>query len=86
MTNLAPDGGTHGVSISNIGFSWTSVIQADSYQFVLSPNANLTGALVSQSQGDTAFDYMGDLEYGTVYYWQVKAFIDLIPENSNTLT
>ena len=71
---LAPDKGATGVSISNVGFSWTSVVQADSYQFVLSPNANLTGALASQSQGDTAFNYMGDLDYGKVYYWQVKAF------------
>ena len=71
---LAPDKGATGISISNVGFSWTSVVQANSYQFVLSPNANLTGALASQSQGDTAFNYMGDLDYGKVYYWQVKAF------------
>ena len=71
---LAPDKGATGVSVSNVGFSWTSVVHADSYQFVLSPNANQNGALVSQSQGDTAFDYTGDLDYDTVYYWQVKAF------------
>ena len=71
---LSPGNGDSGVSISNVGFSWSSVVHADSYQLVLSPNANLTGALVSQSQGDTAFNYMGDLEYGKAYYWQVKAF------------
>ena len=71
---LSPDEGALGVPISNVGFSWTSVPDADSYSFILSPNANLTGALVSQDQGTTAFNYSGELDYNKAYYWQVKAW------------
>jgi len=71
---LAPDEGSLGVPVSSVGFSWTSVPDADSYTFVLSPNANLTGALVSQDQADTAFDFAGPLDYSKAYYWQVKAW------------
>jgi hypothetical protein len=71
---LAPDEGTLGTPIENIGFSWSSVRDADSYSFVLSPNAALTGAIVSQDMSSTAFNYAGPLDYGKSYYWQVKAW------------
>jgi len=71
---LSPANGDSGISTMGVGFSWTSVVHADSYQFVLSPNANLSGALVSETLSGTAFNYTGSLDYETVYYWQVKAF------------
>ena len=71
---LSPGNGDSGINVKNVGFSWTSVVNADSYQFVLSPNSNLSGALVSETMSGTAFNYTGSLDYETVYYWQVKAF------------
>ena len=47
-----------------------------SYSFILSPNANLTGALVSQDMSTTAFNYVGPLDYSKAYYWQVIAWED----------
>jgi len=73
---LAPTGGALGVPISNIGFSWTNVPDASSYSFVLSPNAALTGALASQDLSSTAFNFVGPLDYGKFYYWQIKAWKD----------
>jgi hypothetical protein len=73
---LAPDEGAMGVPVANIGFSWTSVRNATSYSFVLSPNANLAGALVSQDQSTTAFNYVGPLDYSKAYYWQIIAWQD----------
>jgi len=73
---LAPTKGAMDVPIQNIGFSWTSVRNATSYSFVLSPNANLTGALVSQDMSTTAFNYVGPLDYSKAYYWQVIAWKD----------
>jgi hypothetical protein len=73
---LAPEKGAMGVPIQNIGFSWTSVRNASSYSFVLSPNANLTGALVSQNMSTTAFNYVGPLDYSKAYYWQIIAWQD----------
>jgi hypothetical protein len=73
---LAPEKGAMGTPIENIGFSWTSVRNADSYSFVLSPNANLTGALVSQDMSSTAFNFAGPLDYSKAYYWQIIAWQD----------
>jgi hypothetical protein len=73
---LAPEKGAMDVPIENIGFSWTGVRNASSYSFVLSPNANLAGALVSQDQSTTAFNFVGPLDYSKAYYWQVIAWQD----------
>jgi hypothetical protein len=73
---LAPTKGAMDVPIQNVGFSWTSVRNATSYSFVLSPNANLTGALVSQDMSTTAFNYVGPLDYSKAYYWQIIAWED----------
>jgi hypothetical protein len=73
---LAPEKGAMDVPIQNIGFSWSSVRNATSYSFVLSPNANLTGALVSQDMSTTAFNYVGPLDYSKAYYWQIIAWED----------
>jgi len=73
---LAPTEGKLGVQIANVGFSWSSVRDADSYSFVLSPNAALTGAVVSQDMSSTAFNFSGPLDYSKSYYWQVKAWKD----------
>ena len=73
---LAPTKGAMDVPIENIGFSWTGVRNATSYSFVLSPNANLAGALVSQDMSTTAFNFVGPLDYGKAYYWQIIAWSD----------
>jgi len=71
---ISPEVAATNIGTTNIGFSWTSVPDATSYSFVLSPNANLSGALVSQEISTTAFNYAGPLEFGKTYYWQVKAW------------
>ena len=73
---LAPTKGAMDVPIESIGFSWTGVRNATSYSFVLSPNADLTGALVSQDLSGTAFNYAGQLDYSKAYYWQIIAWAD----------
>jgi hypothetical protein len=73
---LAPDSGAMDVPINSVAFSWSSVANADSYSFVLAPNANLTGALVSMDMGDTAYNFVGPLEFGKAYYWKVVAWKD----------
>jgi photosystem II stability/assembly factor-like uncharacterized protein len=73
---LAPTKGAMDVPIENVGFSWTSVRNATSYSFVLSPNANLAGALVSQNMSTTAFNFVGPLDYSKAYYWQIIAWQD----------
>jgi hypothetical protein len=71
---IAPKNGELDLPISDVGFSWTEVPKGTSYSFALSPNANLTSALVSQEVSGTAFKFAGPLGYDKVYYWQVKAW------------
>ena len=59
---------------TNLGFYWTSVADATSYSFVLSPNVNLTDALVSQQTASTSLNVAGPLDYSKTYYWQVGAW------------
>jgi hypothetical protein len=71
---LAPDEGAQGIPIEDVGFSWSGVSDTTSYSFVLSPNPDLSDALESDNVSGTAFSYEGPLDYGTSYYWQVKAW------------
>ncbi|MBE9513065.1 MAG: hypothetical protein IMY77_03290, partial [Chloroflexi bacterium] len=73
---IAPDNGDMGIQISSVPFSWSSVSNADSYSFVLSPNSDLSGALASEELSGTAYEYTGSLDYLTPYYWQVTAWKD----------
>jgi hypothetical protein len=82
---LSPTKGAMDVPINNIGFSWTSVRNATAYSFTLSPNADLTGALITQNQSTTAFNYAGPLDYGKAYYWQVIAWEDGTRLNTSSI-
>jgi len=73
---IAPENGDMGIQISSVPFSWSSVSNADSYSFVLSPNSDLSGALASEELSGTAYEYTGSLDYLTPYYWQVTAWKD----------
>ena len=70
----SPDDGTSNVPVSNVGFTWTAVSAADGYDFVLSPNADLSSPVDSQTGlAGTAYTFTGSLENNTTYYWQVNA-------------
>jgi hypothetical protein len=60
-----------------VGFSWHMLATWDSFDFVLSPNADLS-APISTKTGltGTATTYTGTLTYATTYYWQVTAYKD----------
>jgi hypothetical protein len=74
---VAPTAGANDVGIKNVGFSWHTLANADTYDFVLSPNADLSAPLSTKTGlTGTATTYTGSLTYGTTYYWQVTAFKD----------
>jgi len=70
----APDDGASNVPISNVGFTWTGVAEAGNYEWVLSPNADLSSPIDTKTtlQG-TAYTYTGTLDHSGTYFWQVKA-------------
>ena len=71
---IAPQQGDTVYQRTGVGFSWTSVYDANKYTFVLSKNADLSGALATAEVNGTAYAYSGTLDYETTYYWQVTAW------------
>ena len=71
---IAPEQGAVVAQRTGVGFSWTSVYDANKYTFVLSANPDLSGALATAEVNGTAYAYSGTLDYETTYYWQVTAW------------
>ena len=70
----APEAGATDVPVTKVGFTWSTVQAADSYDFVLSKNADLSSPIETKTGlKATAYTYTGTLEYSTTYYWQVTA-------------
>lgn len=73
----APDDGASDVAITGVGFTWTAVAEATSYDFVLSPNADLSSPVETKTGvTGTAYTYTGTLGYSTPYFWQVTAMMN----------
>jgi photosystem II stability/assembly factor-like uncharacterized protein len=72
---VSPVPGAQGVAVKNVGFSWNLAATADAFDWVLSPNADLSAHVDSKiGLNATACTYTGTLSYGTTYYWQVTAY------------
>jgi len=74
---VAPAPGALNVPPKNTGFSWDLLAEANSFNWVLSKNADLSAPVQSKTGlADSATTYSGTLDYGTTYYWQVTAYKD----------
>jgi hypothetical protein len=72
---FAPQDGAADVSITKVAFTWSALVLADKYDWVLSKNADLSSPVETKpGLTTTAYTYKGTLEYGTTYYWQVTAW------------
>jgi hypothetical protein len=70
--NVAPPPGSKGVDPIQPLFQWNPGDDAASYEFQLATNAAFAGADTKVVKSPT-YIWPGDLEYGTVYYWRVRA-------------
>jgi len=58
-----------------VGFSWDLLAEADTFNWVLSKNANLSAPIESKTGlTDTAYTTTQTLEHGTTYFWKVTAY------------
>jgi len=74
---VAPVPGAPGQATKSLGFSWDLVATADSFDWVLSKNADLSAPVESKTGlTRTAYTCTKTLDYGTTYYWQVTAYND----------
>jgi len=55
-------------------FSWESANTANSYQFMLSDNAEFAAPLVNTKVPESAYQLDFELEYNSNYFWRVQAF------------
>jgi hypothetical protein len=70
---ISPAPGALNQPTKNVGFSWDMTATWDSFDWVLSANADLSSPLDSKTLTSKATTYSGTLTHGTTYYWQVTA-------------
>jgi hypothetical protein len=74
---VSPVPGATGVAIKNLGFSWHLLASANTFDWVLSTNADLSAPVESKTGlTHTAYTCTKTLTHGTTYYWQVTAYRD----------
>jgi len=72
---VSPVPGAPGQPTKNLGFSWDLLATANSFDWVLSKNADLSAPVESKTGlTRTAYTCTKTLDYGTTYYWQVTAY------------
>jgi len=77
ITLVAPAPGALNQPTKNVGFSWDLQATVDSFDWVLSKNADLSSPLDSKTGlTSKATSYANALDHGTTYYWQVKAYVE----------
>ncbi len=73
---LYPEPGATGIPADPV-FQWTSFAEAEAYELLLSTDATFAEPTVSKMGGEalpeTAWQSNAKLEYGTTYYWKIRA-------------
>jgi len=72
----SPEAGASGVPLKPV-FQWSAMAEADGYELLVSTNASFSNPIIVKI-GDyalpaTAWQSDVSLEYGTTYYWKVRA-------------
>jgi len=67
-----PYPGQTGVPVAT-NFAWNAADWATGYEFVLSANADYSSPVAEETVTSSTYDYAGTLDYGTTYYWKVRA-------------
>ena len=70
---LTPKGGCGCSCDGPVSFSWTPVKGATSYKYELSLNPDMSSPLVTTTVSSTAYQYEGQLDCGTSYFWRVRS-------------
>lgn len=70
---LSPSNGCVGCSVSPVSFSWSPYVNATKYQIDLSKDSEFKEMVITATTTTTAYEYSGTLDYGTNYFWRVKA-------------
>jgi hypothetical protein len=77
-----PQSGTQDVPRSP-SFSWIGFPETTKYEFTLAKDANLSEIIISEQLPTPAYQYSGSLNWGTTYFWQVRA-LEPVPSEPAT--
>jgi len=81
-----PSSGNQDVSRSP-GFSWVGFPGTEKYEFILARDASLSQIVIKEQVPTSAYQYSDTLDWGTTYFWQVKAVAPVPSEPAiNTFT
>jgi hypothetical protein len=69
---VVPRNGSRDVSRTP-GFSWIGFPDTTEYEFILARDADLAQVIVREDVPSSAYQYRGSLDWGTTYFWQVRA-------------
>jgi len=70
---LAPGNGCPGCRVKPASFSWSPWKEATKYEFVLGKDPEFKQIVVTANPATSAYEYGGTLDYGTNYFWRVRA-------------
>ena len=74
-----PEPGSSDVPRST-AFSWVGFPGTTEYEFTLAKDATLTQVVIREEVPTSAYQYRGKLDWGTTYFWQVRAIEPLHSE------
>lgn len=69
---VVPGNGSRDVSRTP-GFSWIGFPDTTEYEFILARDADFAQVIVRENVPSSAYQYTGRLDWGTTYFWQVRA-------------
>ncbi|UCH51736.1 MAG: hypothetical protein JSV54_02980, partial [Chloroflexota bacterium] len=81
VTLFSPTYGARGVSRSP-SFSWSPMPKTTTYEFVLAKDAALQQVVVKTTVPLTSYNYDGELDYNTSYFWQVRVIEPVVSDPS----
>jgi len=70
---LSPNNASLGCPVDQPSFSWSPYKETTKFKFVLAKDAAMTQVVKEAEVTDTSYDYDGELDYGTSYFWRVMA-------------
>ncbi|MBN2187127.1 MAG: exo-alpha-sialidase [Dehalococcoidia bacterium] len=74
-----PEPGSGDVPRSTV-FSWVGFPGTTEYEFLLAEDATLTQVVIREEVPTSAYQYRGELDWGTTYFWRVRAIEPLPSE------
>jgi len=78
---LVPENGARNIGRSPT-FSWKGFPPTTKYEFILATDNALSQVVVNEKVSNTTYQYKGYLNWGTTYYWQVRAIDPVLSESS----